>query len=133
VPIAVQVDHARRLVIAQASGILSDEEVFGYQRQIWSDPAVAGYDELVDMTRVEEIRLPSHQRARELAALSASMDRPAHETKFAIVAPQDVAFGLGRMYEMLREMQPGGGKQVAVFRTQREAMAFLGREGSRQG
>ena len=103
--------------------------MFGYQRQIFSDPAVAGYDELVDMTQVEEIQLPSHARARELAELSASMDHPAHETRFAIVAPQNVAFGIGRMYEMLREMQPGSGKKVGVFRTTEEALAFLGRVG----
>ena len=127
-PIAVHIDHARRLVIAQASGVMSDEEVFGYQREIFSNPAVAGYDELVDMTLVEEIQLPSHERARELAALSASMDPPGVETRFAIVAPQSVAFGLGRMYEMLRELQPGSGKKVVVFRTQQEAMVFLGRQ-----
>lgn len=114
-------------MIARASGVLTDEEVFGYQREVFSNPAVAGYDELVDMTLVEEIQLPSHARARELAALSASMDPPGVETRFAIVAPQSEAFGVGRMYEMLREMQPGSGKKVGVFRTTEEAMAFLRR------
>jgi hypothetical protein len=36
-----RVDHARRLVVAQASGVLTDQDVFGYQRDVWSRPEVA--------------------------------------------------------------------------------------------
>src|SRR5262245_9299988 len=108
---------------------MSDEETFDYQRRVWSDPAVAGYDELVDMTAVEEIQLPSSARARELAALSASMDIPGPETKMAIIAPHNEAFGLGRLFEMMREMEPGSRRKVGGFRTHQEAMEFLGRTG----
>src|SRR5262245_59518643 len=96
-PIRTSVDHARRLVVARASGLLIDEEVFGYQRDVWSRPDVAGYDELVDMTAVQDIALPSAKRARELASLSASMDRPSPiesregKSRFAIVAPENFA------------------------------------------
>ena len=114
-------------MVARVHGAMSDEETFGYQRRVWSDPEVAGYDELVDMTAVGAIQLPSSARARELAALSASMDIPGPETKMAIIAPTDEAFGLGRMFEMMRELQPGSRRKVGVFRTEAEAMAFLGR------
>lgn len=126
-PIEVHIDHARRLVCAHVRGVMADDETFDYQRRIWSDPAVADYDELVDMTEVVEIALPSAARARELAALAASMDVPGLRRKMAIIAPQDEAFGLGRMFEMMREMQPGSRRKVGVFRTTEEAMAFLGR------
>lgn len=126
-PIDVRIDHERKLVVARVHGAMSDEETFGYQRRVWSDPEVAGYDELVDMTAVGAIHLPSSARARELAALSASMDIPGPETKMAIIAPTDEAFGLGRMFEMMRELQPGSRRKVGVFRTEAEAMAFLGR------
>jgi hypothetical protein len=128
-PIDVRIDHARKLVVVRVHGVMSDEETFGYQRGVWSDPAVAGYDELVDMTAVEEIQLPSAARARELAALAASMDIPGPQTKMAVIAPQDEAFGLGRMFEMMREMEPGSRRKVGVFRTAEEAMAFLGHKG----
>jgi len=49
-PLAHRIDHRPRLVIARASGTLTDEEVFAYQKDVWSRPDVAGYDELVDMT-----------------------------------------------------------------------------------
>jgi len=37
----------------------------------------SGYDELIDMTAVERIEVPSGNRVRELAALSSTMDSPA--------------------------------------------------------
>ena len=67
VPIEYRILHERRLVLAKGHGTLTDQEVFGYQRDVWSLPEVAGYDELVDMTQVQDIALPSTQRVRALA------------------------------------------------------------------
>jgi hypothetical protein len=126
VPIEYQIDHTRRLVTARALGQLTDAEVFDYQRDVWSRPDVVGYNELVDMTEVETIALPSPDRVRDLADVSAAMDSAPSESKFAIVAPQNIAFGLGRMYEVYRGLNPRSTKRVGVFRTRAEALAFLG-------
>jgi hypothetical protein len=67
---------------------------------------------------------------RALASLAASMDPQQGGTKLAIIAPQDSAFGPGRMYEAYRGFQPASKKEVAVFRTLHEALAFLGKEPS---
>jgi hypothetical protein len=127
-PIDYQIDHTRRLVTAQGRGVLSDQDVFEYQRNVWSRTEVAGYDELVDMCAVERIAVPSAERVAQLAVLSASMDvhRP---SKFAIVAPQHVAFGLGRMYQINRGLEESSTKEVGVFRTRTEALEFLGLDG----
>jgi len=105
---------------------VTDEDVFGYQHDAWSDGSTAGYDEVVDMTRVTRIALPSIERVRDLARLSATMDPPGSKTKFAIVAPEDIAFGLGRMFQAFRELDVRSTKEVGVFRTMEEARAFLG-------
>lgn len=125
-PIEVSIDHARRLVVAKASGLLTGREVFGYQRDVWSRADVQGYNELLDMRDVEQIDLPSVDHMRALAELSASMDVPATSSRFAIVATTDEAFGLSRMYETYRQLEGKGTKQVAVFRTLTEAYAYLG-------
>ena len=52
-PIEYRIVRERRLVVAKAHGTLTDQDVFGYQRDLWSRADVAGYDELVDMTQVE--------------------------------------------------------------------------------
>ena len=125
-PIDYRVDHARRLVVVRASGTLTDEDVFGYQHEVWSRPEVDGYDELVDMTDVERIALPYADRVQDLAHLSASMDTRHHASHLAVIAPSDTAFGIGRMYQTYRGLDRHSTKQVGVFRSREEALAFLG-------
>jgi hypothetical protein len=125
-PIKYRIDHARRLVVARGHGILTHQDVFGYQRKVWSSPDVDGYNELVDMTEVTQIELPAHDDIHQLAELAAGMDNPFASSKFAIVAPGDEAFGLGRMFQTYRSMASGGTKTVGVFRSPAEAYAFLG-------
>src|SRR5688500_14392523 len=97
-PMEYRIDHRRRLVLARATGTLTDPEVFGYQHEVWGRPEMAGYDQLVDMSDVEHVALPSVDRVAALASLSAGMDAPAPPTRFAIVAPRDFEFALGRMF-----------------------------------
>jgi hypothetical protein len=125
-PIDYLIDHEQRVVLARGRGVLTDEDVFGYQHEVWSRPEVAGYDELVDMSEVEQIALPSVGRVRTLARLSASMDPSSPASKLAIVAPEDLAFGLGRVYEAYREGNDQSTKRVGVFRTRADALTFLG-------
>lgn len=125
-PIEFTIDHARRLVTATARGMLTGQDVFGYQRTVWSRADVQGYNELLDMRAVEGIDMPSVDNMRALAQLSASMDIPATSSKFAIVATSDEAFGLSRMYETYRHLEGKSTKQVAVFRTLTEAYVYLG-------
>jgi hypothetical protein len=127
-PLNYRIHTERRLVVARGSGVLKDEEVFTYQLEVWSRPEVAGFDELVDMTNVTRILLPSIERVRDLAELSANMGQSAPRSKLAVVAPDDLAFGLGRMYEVARESAAPRVKPVSIFRTMPEALAWLGIE-----
>jgi hypothetical protein len=124
-PIAYRVDHEARVVIAAGHGVLTDAEVFDYQQEVWGRSDVTGYDELVDMTQVTQIALPSVDRVQDLAQLSVRMDDKYSRSRFAIVAPTDIAFGLGRMFQAFREMDRSSTKQVGVFRTMEEALSFL--------
>jgi hypothetical protein len=119
-----RVDRGRRVVLGTCQGVLTDDDVFTYQREVWLRPEVAGYDELIDMTEVERIELPSPGRLRDLAELAAGMD-VSNATKLAIVAPGDLAFAIGRMYEAYRGLNARSTKQVCVFRTMDEAQAWL--------
>jgi len=127
-PIAYTIDHARRLVTAVGQGELTGDDIFGYQQEVWSRPEVRGYDELMDMTKVERIDLRSADHIKQLAEVSASMDAAASQSKFAIVAPGDYAYGLGRMYESYRRLEGRSTKRVGVFRSMAEAEAFLERD-----
>ena len=125
-PIEYAIDQDRRLVIARLRGTLTDEEVFGYQREVWSRAEVAGFDELIDATDCDKFEVPSGDRILQLADLSASMDAAA-PSKLAIVAPRDLAFGLGRMYESYRGVSDKSTKEVSVFRSMSDASKWLGK------
>ena len=125
-PIEYRIDHDRRVVIAIATGSVTSEDFFRYKREAWSEPGIPGFDELMDLTEVTEIVDPSVEDIRKLAQLAVSMDPPETTSRFAIAAPKEIFFGLGRMYEAYRSLQPGSTKTVTVFKALPEAMEFLG-------
>jgi hypothetical protein len=132
-PIDYRIDHERRLVLATARGEITEDDLFTYQKTVWSDPTHVGYGELVDMSDVAAVKTPSVAGMRNLAALSASMDTPQRVSRFAIVAPGDLAFGLGRMYQTYRELlKTDSRKKVGVFRTRDEALDWLAGAGCGQ-
>lgn len=88
-----------------------------------------GYNELVDTSQVKYIALQSIERVRELAKLSAGMDARSSAPRFAIVAPTGEAFGLVRIYQTYRSPDDRSTKEVSVFRTPGETLAFLGNTG----
>jgi hypothetical protein len=125
-PIDHVIDHEHRLVLARGRGTFSDQDVFNYQREVWSLPEIAGYDELMDLTEVKAIPEASNERLCELASLAVEMDTSGKRSRFAIIAPEDLGFGLASMFATFRGADERSKKEVAVFRTRAEAFAFLG-------
>jgi len=122
--IRYQIDDEHRVVVTTGHGVLTDQEVFEYKQSVWSHARLAGYDELLDMTAVDRIDIPSTERLRELARLSAAMDVPV-PSRVAIVANDLVTTGIARMYELFRELDPRSTRQVSVFRTVEAAVLWL--------
>ena len=127
-PIDYVIDHEHRVVRARGWGVFTDEDVFGYQSAVWTRPEVRGYDELVDVTDVQHISLPSIGRIRDLANLSVQRDDPERVAKFAIVAPGDISYMIARLYKAIRGATTGNTRKIAVFHTLPEALRFLGLE-----
>ncbi len=125
-PLIVRIEHEMHLVILAGYGVLTDDDIFEYQRVYATRNDTIGYDELADMTHVTEISLPSSERVGDLATEAAGKDAVRGSTKLAIVAPGDLAYGLGRMFQTRRELDIRSTKTVGVFRTMAEATAFLG-------
>ncbi len=120
-PIASRIDPDRRLVVTAGEGILTGDEVRANQRALRAEPAFdPGYDHLFDMSRVAELRVPPDQ-LRELAAVA--IFEP--ESRRAVVAPEDVMVALARTYGSLRDLSDDA---LQVFRTLREALAWLGHD-----
>ena len=69
-----RVDHELRLVRVRLSGLITPDALFGYQQAVWSNPTIAEYDELVDMSGVESVEASSPSNVSALAGFSAKMD-----------------------------------------------------------
>lgn len=125
-PIDYQIDREHHLVRVRVSGVMTDEDVFNYQTTVWSREDVRGFDELVDMTEVASIALPSLKRIHDLATLAVQKDVPGRTAKFAIVAPGDVSYMMARLYKAIRGATKGSMRTIGVFHTLPEALRFLG-------
>jgi len=126
VPIEYRIVPSRRIVVTRCHGVLAAHELFDYQREVWSRPDVEGFDEIVDMDDVVQIETPTEERVRELANLSASMDATGSASKFAIVARERLAYGLGQMYGARRDFNEKSTKEVRVFVSRSMALEWLG-------
>jgi hypothetical protein len=126
--ITYRIDFERRIVVAAAAGTLAEDQILAYQREVWTRADVAGFDELIDMSAVESIEgpVPIADRIRDLAGAAAANDPLKGRSKFAIVAPGDLAFGLGRMYATFRELDSRTTRTVRVFRVMDDALRWLG-------
>lgn len=125
-PLKYRIDAGLRLIAAWAEGPVTVRCLFDYQLAVWSRPEVARFRELIDMTRAAAVAAPTPAEMRELANLSGRMAAAVPTGRTAVVAPQELVFGLGRMYETYRGFQAGEAKEFAVFRTLGEAAEFLG-------
>jgi hypothetical protein len=127
-PIEYRIDHGRRMVWATGRGVVTPHDVSAYQREVWARSELAGYDELADLRGIEGIAQPSRGNVQELASVSSRMDSPKIPSKFAIVAPEDLAFGIGRMYGSYRSLEEHSTKEVGVFRSLEAALQWLGKD-----
>ena len=125
-PFDYRLDPGCQVLLTRGRGTITDHDVFAYQREVGARPDLAACDELIDMSSVEQIASPLAERVRTLADLAAETDAPTAAARLAIVAPDDFAFGLGRMYAAYRETNPRSTKQVGVFRSRADALEWLG-------
>jgi len=120
----LKIDRVRRRVITTWGPTVTDETLMDYQKGVWGDPAVQGFDELIDFRALEKIEVSSAM-LEAVADVAASMDEPAQKSRFAIVVGSAFTYGLSRMYESFRSLHESSIREVMVFMTLEEALAWL--------
>ena len=124
-PIDVQIEAAPRIVIATPRGTMTHRDMMEYQKSVWTRPEVAGFHEIVDMTKVEKVDFVSPEWVREITSLAAGMDAPGQRTRMAIVAVNEFHVGLAQMYGTLRSADPRSMREVRTFPSMAEALAWV--------
>ena len=123
-PITYQLKSDERLVILVHAGIVTDDEFLSFYRALFEDNRFdMSFNMLVDLRQTES-------SVRSAAALNEFADFMRRQfisitvrPKVAVVAPEDVSFGLARMYEVFSGDVPW---EFAVFRAADAALAWLG-------
>jgi len=118
------VDPARRVVFYRFAGIVTRDDLFAGANASVSDPSYeVGFDELADYSGITESKVASEDVRALIEGVSKGLDVHGRRWRIAIAAPSDVAYGLSRMFELLRSQSQ---EEVHVFRSLEEACACLG-------
>jgi hypothetical protein len=121
---AKEIDHERQRVVTSWGTVVTDAALMAYQKSVWNDPAVRGYDEVIDFRALETVDVTS-EGLEAVAHTAAGMDHPDEPSRFAIVIGGSLSFGLSRMYEAFREMNANASRRVMIFEERDAAMAWL--------
>ncbi len=114
-----RIDKEAGVVYSSASGIATDEEFLSHQRLLSRDPDFRPhFRQLLDGREITELRVTP----AGIRALIAG-NPWGKGAKRALVAADDTAFGLARMFELGR---PNPQDEFRVFRTIAEAREWLG-------
>lgn len=122
-PIGYRYDAALNTVFASAEDPLGDAELLEFGRRLATDPALPhGRRELIDLRGLSRSDVSS-RALHEMAEAFRAEDRDTPGSRVAIVAFEDWAFGLSRMYQTFRDGSP---VELRVFRELGAARAWLG-------
>jgi hypothetical protein len=118
-PGCYKIDKERRLVMTTAFGVVTKEDLLDHQDKLMADPNFdPTFSQLLDFAHMTKLDL----KAADVKLL-AERNIFAPTARRAFVVPEDVAFGMARMFEMLRE---GKGEQgIRVFRTLEEGLGWV--------
>jgi hypothetical protein len=120
-PLKSIVIEESRLVVTRAAGVLKLRDLEENRAALLADPAFdPTYDHLFDLRGVGSIVFPTEdvERATSVRAFSEASRR-------AVVAPEDLSFGLARMYGAHRGDLS---ELVRVFRDLDQALRWLERD-----
>ena len=96
-----------------------------FQRYVEHPLYAPGMDELADLSQLTEIDLDYTTMRAVLKSVNAVYTRLPTRTRISFFAPEDVGFGMARMFEQLAGLQNGA--RAFVSRTEAEALAALDR------
>lgn len=128
-PATHEIDAQNKLILTRWKDepTVSDliDALVSYQAKIKNKPEYADYNEIVDFSGVDGLKLDAVGLKR-VVELAAGFDKSTSRCKCAIVVSSSLAFGLARMYAIARSMNSKTTKVLEVFKDIAEAYMWLG-------
>jgi hypothetical protein len=121
-PMSYTLDPSARLIRAVGAGVLTDEDVMEHRRTIAADPRITSQmREISDVRNVTDFQV-TVAGIRIMIATDVKMRTSGGMRRLAVVAEDNVAYGMSRMYQTLGEPNI---RSVGVFRDYKEAEDWL--------
>jgi hypothetical protein len=118
-PAFYKIDRERRLVLSTGSGVFSLADARSHQEKLSKDPDFGpSFSQIADFTQVTRIELSADD-----VRLLAQRNLFSPDSRRAFIMPNELAYGLGRMYGILREL--AGETGIRIFRTLEEALDWV--------
>jgi hypothetical protein len=118
-PAFYKIEKENRLVLSTASGTITPSDIFTHQEKLSADPDFdPSFSQLIDVSHITKIEVTTED-IRKLA--QGTLFSPT--SRRAILVSSDAAYGLARMFEMLRES--AGETGIEVFRNLDEALEWI--------
>lgn len=118
-PAFYKIDKERRLVLTTGSGVYTLADAVSHMDKLSKDPDFdPSFSQIVDFTQVTRIELS----ADEIRRLAQRTIFSPHSRR-AFIAADEVAFGVGRMFEILRGLE--GDKGIRIFRSLEETLDWV--------
>ena len=113
-----QIDTSKQRVISTLTQVYTDQEMAEHANALARDPQFGDhFDQIVDLTGVTKLAVTS-----EGVEANADLEHWDSGSRRAFVAFSDVAFGMSRMYEILRGDR---NDEIRVFRIMDAAASWL--------
>ena len=105
--ISYRIDKSKKIVYVNFTGKVEDQTLMKNLAQVFTDPDFeVGMDMLCDYRDVSQFEVSS-TAMRWSAGLVSRIESSDTPWKMAMVAPQDVVYGMARMYQAFRAGSPG--------------------------
>jgi hypothetical protein len=122
-PMSYTIDASQNLVRATGTGVLTDDDVMAHRRALSADPRFTQQmREISDIRQVTDFQV-TPAGVRLMVAADVKMVPAGGMHKLAVVAEENVAYGMSRMYQTLDEPNI---RSVGVFRNYQDAEEWLG-------
>jgi len=117
-----ELDPDNHAVMTRVWGVMSDADALGHERRLIDDSSVpTNPRQIIDLREVAGFDVTQDGMLRMVELDNAHAARLG-EGMVAIVAPEDLMFGISRMFQIVTDSSPW---QVSVFRTTHEARRWL--------
>jgi len=124
-PIEFEHDRERNILVVAMRGDISDDDLVAYARLAVEDPEIdAETNDYIDLAGLTSTSTSSGGLRRMEVVLEKG-GRIRNTGRMAIHAPDDLPFGMARVFQAYRDGSP---IEVRVFRTEAEARRWIGLE-----